>query len=111
MKNIARHCITREHVRHYVGFAENQWHLFEKEDPHRVKPLLYVFRVLLTGIHLLRTGEVEANLSRLSGEGRMTYIAEFIARKSVGSERERLADADVAFYRSQCEGLRLRDVR
>jgi len=27
-----------------------------------VKPLLYVYRVLLTGIHLMRSGQIEANL-------------------------------------------------
>ena len=62
LKGLARGCITRACVRHYVGFAQNQWLLFEKESPRRVKPLLYVFRVLLTGIHLLRTGEVNACL-------------------------------------------------
>src|SRR5262249_19052729 len=61
-------CITRHHVHHYLGFAETQWKLFEKESPPRVKPLLYVYRVLLTGIHLMRTGEVEANLVTLNEE-------------------------------------------
>jgi len=28
--------------------CRNQWRLFQKEDPPKVKPLLYVFRVLLT---------------------------------------------------------------
>ena len=54
--------ITKHHSHHYFGFAETQWKLFLKESPRRVKPLLYVYRVLLTGIHLMRTGEVEANL-------------------------------------------------
>ena len=58
--------MTRHHSHHYLGFAETQWNLFEKERPRRVKPLLYVYRVLLTGIHLMRTGEVEANLLRLN---------------------------------------------
>ena len=40
-------------------------------DPPRVKPLLYVYRVLLTGIHLMRTGEVEANLVTLNEEFRL----------------------------------------
>src|SRR6058998_61944 len=62
LKAIAEECITRHHAHHYFGFAETQWKLFEKEQPRRVKPLLYVFRVLLTGIWLMRTGEVEANL-------------------------------------------------
>jgi hypothetical protein len=25
LKELARGCITRRHVRHYVGFAQNQW--------------------------------------------------------------------------------------
>ena len=58
LRRIARGCVTRRCVRHYVGFAANQWRLFEKEQPRRVKPLLYVYRVLLTGIHLMRTGRV-----------------------------------------------------
>ncbi len=42
--------------------------LFEKAQPQRVKPLLYVYRVLLTGIHLMRTGNIEADLVRLNGD-------------------------------------------
>ncbi len=57
---------TRNHAHHYLGFVETQWRLFQKEDPPHVKPLLYVYRVLLTGIHLMRTGEVQANLVRLN---------------------------------------------
>ena len=43
------------------GFARTQWELFDKERLRRVKPLLYVYRVLLTGIHLMRTGAVEGD--------------------------------------------------
>ncbi len=58
--------VTKHHSHHYFGFAETQWKLFLKESPRRVKPLLYVFRVLLTGIHLMRSGVVEANLVTLN---------------------------------------------
>jgi len=103
--HISRTCITRWHLRHYVGFAENQWRLFEKENPRRLKPLLYVFRVLLTGIHLLRTGQLEANLNRLNESARLPYVEELIARKSGGSEHEQLAEADVERYRVEYERL------
>ena len=66
LKEIAAQCVTRHHAHHYLGFAETQWKLFEKENPPRVKPLLYVYRVLLTGIHLMQTGVIEANLLRLN---------------------------------------------
>ena len=59
LKAIAKDCITRHHAHHYLGFAATQRKLFRKKEPPKVKPLLYVYRVLLTGIHLVRTGEVE----------------------------------------------------
>ncbi|MEV6868604.1 nucleotidyltransferase domain-containing protein [Streptosporangium subroseum] len=58
-------CVTRNHAHHYLGFARTQWSLFERSG--ELKPLLYTFRVLLTGIHLMRTGELEADLTRLTG--------------------------------------------
>ena len=106
LKAIARGCITRHHSHHYFGFAETQWRLFEKERPRRVKPLLYVYRVLLTGIHLMRTGEVEANLVRLNEEARLPHVDDLIARKLAGPEQSALDDADVAFHRREYERLR-----
>ena len=105
LKRIARGCITRHHVHHYLGFAQNQWQLFAKETPPRVKPLLYVYRVLLTGIHLMRTGEVAANLVRLNELFRLPYIDELVARKVEGREKSPLDDADLAFHRAEYERL------
>src|SRR5690606_1319152 len=45
LKRLGSGCITRDHFRHYQGFAANQWKLFRKEAQPRVKPLLYVLRV------------------------------------------------------------------
>jgi predicted nucleotidyltransferase len=103
---IARGCITRYHSHHYFGFAETQWRLFEKERPRRVKPLLYVYRVLLTGIHLMRTGEVEANLVRLNGEARLSPVEDLIARKRSGTEQSTLDGADVEFHHREYQRVR-----
>ena len=113
MKSIAQHgpggtgLITKHHSHHYFGFAETQWKLFHKESPKRVKPLLYVYRVLLTGIHLMRSGEVEANLMTLNEEFRLPYIDDLVAQKLSGPEKATLADAEVSHY--EFEYLRLRD--
>jgi predicted nucleotidyltransferase len=106
LKTIAKGCITRHHAHHYFGFAETQWKLFDKENPRRVKPLLYVYRVLLTGIHLMRTGEIEANLVRLNETARLSYIGELVRRKLSGPEQSSLNDADIAFHQSEYERLR-----
>jgi len=106
LKTIARGCVTRHHSHHYFGFAETQWKLFLKESPRRVKPLLYVFRVLLTGIHLMRTGEIEANLVKLNETAHLTYIPDLVARKLGGPEQSVLDDADISFYEAEYQRLR-----
>jgi predicted nucleotidyltransferase len=106
LKAIAKTCVTRHHSHHYFGFAETQWNLFDKERPRRVKPLLYVYRVLLTGIHLMRSGEVEANLVRLNEGFKLQYISELIERKLAGPEKSALNDVDVEFHQREFERLR-----
>ncbi len=106
LKTIAADCITKHHAHHYFGFAETQWKLFQKADPPHVKPLLYVFRVLLTGIHLMRAGQIEANLVRLNEEAHLPYIPDLIARKTGGPEKGILEAADLTFYAAEYERMR-----
>lgn len=106
LKEIARGCITRHHSHHYLGFVHTQWELFLKESPHRVKPLLYVYRVLLTGLWMMRTGEVEANLVTLNETFKLPYITDLIQRKLAGPEQGTLDDADLTFYQREFERLR-----
>lgn len=105
LKAIAASCITRHHVHHYLGFALTQWKLFQKEDPPKVKPLLYVYRVLLTGIHLMQTGVVEANLQILNETAKLPFIDELIQRKLAGPEKSILPEADIAFHQSEFQRL------
>jgi predicted nucleotidyltransferase len=98
--------VTRHHSHHYFGFAETQWNLFLQESPRRVKPLLYVYRVLLTGIHLMRTGQVEANLLKLNEEFRLPFIPDLVERKTAGPEKAKLTDADMPFHAAEYQRLR-----
>ncbi|MDB6067993.1 MAG: hypothetical protein JWR26_4201 [Pedosphaera sp.] len=107
LKDIAKGCVTKHHSHHYFGFAETQWKLFLKESPRRVKPLLYVYRVLLTGIYLMRTGGIEANLLTLNESFKLPYIADLVARKLAGPEKSTLDDADITFHESEYERLRV----
>lgn len=98
LRSIAAGCVTRHHVHHYLGFYRTQRGLLEKESPPRVKPLLYVYRVLLTGIHLMRTGVVEANLNVLNETFRLPYVADLVARKVAGAENMALSMDEVTFH-------------
>jgi uncharacterized protein len=94
-------CLTKHHSHHYLGFAQTQWRLFSQGDPLRVKPLLYVYRVLLTGIHLMRSGVVEANLVTLNQEFRLAYLDDLIAQKVSGTEKGALSATDLAFHQQE----------
>lgn len=105
LKAIGHTCITRYHSRHYLGFANTQWNLFEKDNPPRVKPLLYVYRVLLTGINLMETHRIEANLVTLNEKYKLPYIAELIERKVSSQENQTMAAADMEFHKNEFERL------
>lgn len=102
---LGRACVNRQHLRHYLGFAASQWQLFDEQRPRRVKPLLYVYRVLLTGLHLMRTGEVQADLSVLNEQARLAHVDELLAQKRSGAEKEELRSGDVSFHEREYERL------
>jgi uncharacterized protein len=106
LKQIGFGCITRHHAHHYFGFSETQWRLLEKDRPRRVKPLLYLYRVLLTGIHLMETGQIEANLPKLNDRYRLPQVPDLIARKLAGAEQSTLPDDDFDFHRTEYARLR-----
>lgn len=106
LKAIGAGCITRFHAHHYLGFADTQWKLLKQESPPRVKPLLYIYRVLFTGIHLMRTGQIEANLLKLNEVFRHPAIADLVARKLEGPERGTLPEAEMQYHEGEYARLR-----
>ncbi|GGR27437.1 nucleotidyltransferase domain-containing protein [Deinococcus ruber] len=94
---LGRQCVTRYHAHHYLGFSAGQWKLLHKPlecgELPELKPLLYTFRTLLTGIHLMRTGEVEANLVTLNAESGLPFLDDLIVRKQGGREHEPVGHA------------------
>lgn len=100
LRPIARKCVTTGCHRHYRGFLHTTRAQFEKETAKKAKTLLYAYRVVLTGIHMLETGEVEPHLPTLNERFRVPFIPELIARKA-SAEFGVLTDVDVAFHREQ----------
>lgn len=105
LRELGRRCVTRRHARHYLGFAATQRGLLAKDAPPRVKPLLYAYRVLLTGIRLLRTGEITADLGALLGEQELPAVRELIARKRDGAEKEPLRAGELPFHDRELDRL------
>jgi len=102
LKRLGRGCVTPKHALHYLGFAQNEWKLLEKRPS--LKRLLYVYRVLLTGIQLMRTGEIEANLVRLNEQHELPQVPDLISQKVSGTEWAEIA-GDLSFHRAEFERL------
>lgn len=97
LKHLGAQCVTRHHVRHYKGFAARQWKMLQTETVPRVKTLLYLYRVLLTGIHLMRTGRIEANLVVLNHDFALPFLPDLIEQKKSG-ERTAISAPDLVFH-------------
>ncbi len=95
LRPLAQAVRTRRVARHYGGFAAAQ--LRAADEAPTAKRVLYVLRTACTGRHLLETGELETDLTRLAP----TYgldVSELCARKRTG-ERVPLTGGDLAHWR------------
>lgn len=95
LRPLVRAALTRRVARHYGGFAAAQ--LRAADETPTAKRVLYVLRTACTGRHLLETGELETDLTRLAP----TYgldVSELCARKRTG-ERVPLTGSDLAHWR------------
>lgn len=104
LRAIGRGCIVRHLYHHYRGFAQRQLELLAKPEA-TVKALLYAYRVSMTGIHVLKTGEVEANLVRLNERFQLPGVNDLIQRKVTGAETDRLLPSDLETHHMQLARL------
>jgi predicted nucleotidyltransferase len=104
---IGRGCVTRGLYRHYRGFAHGRRKLLGQPGA-TVKHLLYAYRVYLSGIHALETGEIEPNLVALDDRFRLAQIPELIARKREGSERMALSEGEFERHSTWLDELEAR---
>jgi predicted nucleotidyltransferase len=101
---LGKGCVTRPTVRHYQGFARGRRKRLAEPEP-TVKHLLYAYRVLLTGTHLMQTGEVVANIAVLNERFRIAEIDELVARKRAGAEKLHLDDHELAAHAALLDRL------
>jgi len=94
LRELGQACVIRHLYHHYRGFTATQRKMLLKPDA-TVKAMLYAYRVLLTGIHVLRAGVIEANLSHLLIDHPLDGVDELIVRKRTGAEKQALKPADL----------------
>jgi predicted nucleotidyltransferase len=97
LRELGKGCVTRPTLRHYQGFGRGRRKRLHEPAP-TVKHLLYAYRVFLSGIHLMRTGEVVANIVVLNDHFRLSEVDELVRRKRLGTEKMELHGAEVALH-------------
>ena len=106
LKPIANRCITRFHYHHYRGFYGTQRKLLEKEPVKKAKSLLYAYRVLLTGVHLMKTGRIETDVRVLHENEGLDFIPDLIAAKV--EEKIGLENLDWQFHADKLAALEVK---
>ena len=103
LRPIAGRCITRFHYHHYRGFFNTKLKMLDNEPQKKAKSLLYAYRVLLTGIHLMNHGRIETDIRMLYADHGLDFIPDLIAQKV--TEKITLPDLDWDFHRQQLTDL------
>jgi predicted nucleotidyltransferase len=104
LREIAKGCRVKPVYHHYRGFLGTQMKQIAQPEA-TIKDLLYGYRVALSGIHLMRSGEVEAHLPTLLASYPQAGVAELIARKQGGQEKEPLDPALREFHSQALQTL------
>lgn len=102
LRPLAARCVTKHCYHHYRGFVQTQRKLMDKEPEVRAKTLLYAYRVVMTGVHLLQTGEMQSHLPTLNERFRLSFVDELIAQKAA-KETGSLTGIDMAFHRAELD--------
>jgi predicted nucleotidyltransferase len=99
LRDLVPEIVTKEHMNHYIGFAIEEKKRFMRLP--RTKSVTYLFRILLTGIHLMRTGEVETNLETLGEFYHVPGVPDLVGMKRLGEEKALLTTVENLHYDMQ----------
>ena len=108
LADIGRTCLTRNHAQYYMGEMESQRTKLSRAARQPIGSLLGLYRVMLTGIHLMRSGEMVLNLPHLNEEFKLSYLNELIEANQQGHADDALKHSDWNFHDSECERLETR---
>lgn len=97
LRELARASVIRPLYYHYRGFYHNQ-HKLIVAGQYTTKAMLYAYRVLLSGIHVLKTAQIEANLPNLLLEHPQSGVDTLLELKRQGKEKALLEEDQLHFH-------------
>ena len=105
LQELARGAVSRRFAKHYMGFFRGMCREHERAERPRAKSLLYAYRVALTGIHLLRTGALIADLRELAPRLGYPDALALVQIKVAGAEKGAVTPEIDAHHRAAWPAL------
>ena len=105
LQEVAAGCLTRRHASHYKGMARQAIKALGREERPGVKQALHMYRALLTGIRLMRTGDLEPHLPTLNLDVGLEHVDWLLARRRYEEPPAVMGQHEV--LRCRLEGERL----
>lgn len=102
LKGIAKGCFTSTMFYHFTNFAKNEWKDFQA-GRKKVKKLLYLFRLMMCGMHLMKSGELISDINLLNDMFKLSYINDLIDIKKEGQEAQELFTPDMGLFKDEYE--------
>jgi predicted nucleotidyltransferase len=84
LRPIVQRSLSKRIHRHYNGFAHGQLQDFVDAAQPTAKKMLYVLRTTLTGIHVLRSGNIVTDVTLLLDEYGFSDARQLVAQKRAG---------------------------
>jgi len=100
LRGLARRSLSRRVFHHYAGYLRGMRREHQRPEVPRANSLLYTYRVALTGVHLLLTGEVVAHLPTLAPKCGFGEVLELVQRKVQTAEGVALSVAEAEHFRT-----------
>ena len=79
LRDIMSNCYTSRHHKHYMGMGQRDYSVVTKKLS--VKYAIHMYRALLCGYHLMRTGELMPHMYRLNEMYPSGYVTELLDRR------------------------------
>jgi uncharacterized protein len=99
LQELAQGAVCKRFHGHYMGYLRGMIREHDKALAPTAKRVLYAYRVALTGVHLLRTGELQADLSVLAEPYGFAQALPLIDKKRRTAEKAVLTEAEDALHR------------
>lgn len=105
LRELAKGAISKRFAPHYRGYFLGMCREHTQRETPRAKTLLYAYRVALTGVHLLRTGELRGDVLANAAEHGFEDVEELVRYKREHGEKGAIDPALDAEHRARWAAL------